>query len=213
MCRILRPGTLNAGRGAKARRARRRVLRLRPAELLLLPGLLYRERRNWLWRRLGLVVGSTHARGRTRRASPGLVRSDMSGGCHGACALLGMTRTNNKPSFQRAAILAERACAMRASPTSTEQLLWHRVRGRRLGVLFRRQVPLLGRFIADFLAPAQRLVIEVDGEYHGERPSADARRDVALARAGYRVVRIEASLVVSDIECAVAQIRAALATV
>jgi len=82
-----------------------------------------------------------------------------------------------------------------------------------LGVLFRRQVPLLGRFIADFLAPAQRLVIEVDGEYHGERPSADARRDVALARAGYRVVRIEASLVVSDIECAVAQIRAALATV
>jgi len=32
------PGTLNAGRGAKARRVRRRVPRLRLAELLLLPG-------------------------------------------------------------------------------------------------------------------------------------------------------------------------------
>ena len=126
-----------------------------------------------------------------------------------------MTRTNNKPSFrsqsnQRTALLAERACAMRAVPTSTEQLLWQRIRGRRLGVVFRRQVPLLGRFIADFMAPAQRLVLEVDGAYHGERGAADARRDAALERAGYRVVRVDASLVVSDIDRALEQIRAAL---
>ena len=100
---------------------------------------------------------------------------------------------------------------MRASPTSTEQLLWAHIRGRRLGVVFRRQVPLLGRLIADFLAPAQRLVIEVDGAYHGERGRADSRRDAALDRAGYRVIRIEASLVVSDIERALSAIRAALA--
>ena len=99
---------------------------------------------------------------------------------------------------------------MRASQTATEQLLWQRIRGRRLGVVFRRQVPLLGRFLADFLAPAQRLVIEVDGAYHGARGAADARRDAALERAGYRVVRIEASVVVSDIERALEQIRAAL---
>jgi very-short-patch-repair endonuclease len=99
---------------------------------------------------------------------------------------------------------------MRATQTATEQLLWQRIRGRRLGAVIRRQVPLLGRFIADFLAPAQRLVIEVDGAYHGERGGADARRDAALERAGYRVVRVEASLVVSDIERALEQIRAAL---
>jgi len=45
---------------------------------------------------------------------------------------------------------------MRASLTLSEQVLWARIRGRRLGSVFRRQVPLLGRFIADFLAPAQR---------------------------------------------------------
>jgi len=37
-----------------------------------------------------------------------------------------------------------------------------------------------------------------------------ARRDAALERAGYRVVRVEASLVVSDIELALDRIRAAL---
>ncbi|MEI9938503.1 MAG: DUF559 domain-containing protein [Pseudomonadota bacterium] len=124
-----------------------------------------------------------------------------------------MTRTNNKPSFrspsnQRAALLAQRAGAMRGSPTATEELLWARIRGRRLGAVFRRQVPLLGRFIADFSAPAQRLVIEVDGAHHGERGGADARRDAALDRAGYRVIRIEASLV-GDIGVVLDRIRAA----
>ena len=71
-------------------------------------------------------------------------------------------------------------------------------------------MPLLGRFIADFYAPGQRLVIEVDGAYHGECARADARRDAALQRAGYGVVRIEASLIASDIAVAVALIRAAL---
>ena len=53
-------------------------------------------------------------------------------------------------------------------------------------------------------------MIEVDGPYHGERARADARRDVALERAGYRVLRIEASLLVSDIESALRRIQAAL---
>jgi very-short-patch-repair endonuclease len=100
---------------------------------------------------------------------------------------------------------------MRMSPTATEQLLWQRLRARRLSVVFRRQVPLLGRFIADFSAPAQRLVIEVDGAYHGNREHADGRRDAALERAGYRVVHLEAPIVVEAIEQALTTVRAALA--
>ena len=65
-----------------------------------------------------------------------------------------MTRTHNKPSFrsssnQRAAILAQRARVMRDAPTATEELFWALIRRRRLGVVFRRQAPLLRRFIAD----------------------------------------------------------------
>jgi len=77
-------------------------------------------------------------------------------------------------------------------------------------VVFRRQVPLLGRFIADFLAPAQRLVLEIDGGYHARHARADARRDAVLARGGYRVLRLDAALVARDIEAAVSRVRAAL---
>ena len=126
-----------------------------------------------------------------------------------------MTRPDNKPLFRsrnssRIALLDERARGMRASLTPPEALLWARIRGRRLGVAFRRQVPLLGRFIADFLAPAERLVVEVDGGYHAEQDRADARRDAVLARAGYRVLRLDAALVIQDIEAAIALVRAAL---
>jgi len=126
-----------------------------------------------------------------------------------------MTRTDNKPLFRnhnaaRSAVLDERARGMRASLTPSEALLWVRLRGRRLGPVFRRQVPLLGRFIADFLAPVERLVIEVDGGHHAERARADARRDAALARAGYRVLRLDAAFVVGDLEAAVSRVRAAL---
>jgi len=68
--------------------------------------------------------------------------------------------------------------------------------------VFRRKVPLLGRFIADFLAPVQRLVVEVDGGYHLQRLRADAARDGVLVHAGCRVLRFEARLV-DEIEAVV----------
>lgn len=91
--------------------------------------------------------------------------------------------------------LTERADAMRSAPTTSEALLFGALRGGRLGVAFRRQVPLLGKYIADLYAPSLKLVIEVDGSYHATRRDADARRDRALARAGYRVLRVDAELV------------------
>jgi len=107
--------------------------------------------------------------------------------------------------------LASHASQMRAAPTTSEQILWPALRSRRLGIAFRRQAPIGGRFIADFLAPAARLVVEVDGGYHARREAADARRDRALGRLGYRVLHLDAALVVRDLAGAVARVRAALA--
>jgi very-short-patch-repair endonuclease len=92
----------------------------------------------------------------------------------------------------------------------SEAALWRHLSGKKLGVQFRRQVPLGGRFIADFVAPAARLVVEVDGASHAKRTTADARRDRVLARLGYGVVRLEAELVMREPLAAVARIRAAL---
>jgi hypothetical protein len=64
------------------------------------------------------------------------------------------------------AVIVARAAAFRAAPTTTtEALLWEALRAEKLGVRFRRQV-VLGRYIADFVAPRAKLVVEVDGEVH-----------------------------------------------
>ena len=70
---------------------------------------------------------------------------------------------------------------------------------------------VVGRFIVDFLAPSARLIVEVDGEWHEGRQRADERRDVKLQRLGYRVLRLEASLVMQQLPVAVQRVREALA--
>jgi len=106
--------------------------------------------------------------------------------------------------------LALHAHTMRGAPTESEARLWRALRSSQLGVAFRRQVPLLG-FIADFYAPSARLIVEVDGAYHARRLTADARRDRKLERAGYRVVRLQAELVMRNLTAALLAVRRALA--
>ena len=107
--------------------------------------------------------------------------------------------------------LEAKAHHLRHHPTVSEQRLWSALRGSRLGLPFRRQVPI-SRYIADFVCRKARLVVEVDGGVHLQRAHLDAQRDSILQRAGYRVLRIPAALVTSNLEAAVERIRAALAS-
>ena len=50
----------------------------------------------------------------------------------------------------------------------------------------------------------------VSGRNHVDRVAADARKDRHLGRAGYRVLRIPAGLVMRDVAAAVELLRAAL---
>jgi len=111
---------------------------------------------------------------------------------------------------KKQALLAERAHGMRHAPTASEAALWRLVSGKKLGVAFRRQVPLGGRYIADFLAPQARLIVEVDGVSHVRRTQADARRDRVLRRLGYQMLHLQAKLVMQRPLQAAALIRAAL---
>jgi len=98
---------------------------------------------------------------------------------------------------------------MRRFPQGPEFLLWQELRGGQLGVSFRWQVVIGNRYIADFVAPSLRLVVEVDGGTHAQRRAADARRDRDLERLGYRVLRIPARVVMGDLGGAVALVCAA----
>lgn len=88
----------------------------------------------------------------------------------------------------------DRAREFRGRPTRSEAALWNELRGKKLGVRFRRQAPILG-WIADFWCPSLRLVVEIDGSSHDQRKTADAYRDSVMGLYGIGVLRIPASLV------------------
>ena len=110
---------------------------------------------------------------------------------------------------QPSAVIVLRARQHRCALTDTEEILWRQLRGCRLGVWFRRQVPV-GRFVVDFVAPSVKLVVEVDGGYHAARAGADRRRDAQLLRLGFRTLRISAERVRNDMPAVLELIRSVL---
>ena len=83
------------------------------------------------------------------------------------------------------------------------------MKGSQLGVAFRREF-VVGQFIADFAAPSVRLLVEVDGSCHARRGERDARRERVLREARWRVLRLDAELVLRDLEAAVGRVREAV---
>jgi very-short-patch-repair endonuclease len=118
--------------------------------------------------------------------------------------------TQSRQQLNRQIQLSERAYAMRHVPTRSEAALWAAFARNQLGIAFRRQVPIANRHIADFLAPSVKLVVEVDGGCHRQRVTADARRDRVLQRLGYRVLRLDAELVLHRLPVAVECVRNAI---
>lgn len=89
--------------------------------------------------------------------------------------------------------LKEPARTIRKEMTAAERMLWSFLRGKQiLGIQFYRQKPI-GPYIADFYAPAAKLVVEADGSQHLEPDhlSADEARDAFLAELGLLVLRFD----------------------
>ena len=83
----------------------------------------------------------------------------------------------------------DRARELRRAQTEAEKKLWDRLRtGQLHGVRFRRQFPI-GPFFADFCAPKEFLVIELDGAQHLDSLIRDDRRTKYLEDLGYQIVR------------------------
>src|SRR5262245_46562438 len=55
-------------------------------------------------------------------------------------------------------------------------------------------------YVVDFYCPQAKLIVEVDGEFHGERQVEDARRTATLESRGYRVIRFQATEVLVDLD-------------
>ncbi len=93
--------------------------------------------------------------------------------------------------------------------TLAERRLWAGLRGDRLGVRFRRQLPVGQRYIADFCAPAIRLIVEADGGQHADS-TADRLRTADLEALGYAVLRFWNNDIIRETDAVLAAIHAAV---
>ena len=107
----------------------------------------------------------------------------------------------NKNLFNRKRLKHLRS-ALRSRSTSAEVALWNLLKSRNIeGKKFRRQYSI-GSYIVDFCCPSEKLIIELDGDPHGEyqRIQKDAVRDKYIESLGFFVIRFENKVVFQDPE-------------
>ena len=83
---------------------------------------------------------------------------------------------------------AGRARDLRANATPAERAMRRLLKENFPEAHFRFQVPF-GPYFADFASHRARLILEVDGESHGQAEEYDAERTAFLEGEGYRVIR------------------------
>ncbi|MBR4387734.1 MAG: endonuclease domain-containing protein [Prevotella sp.] len=97
-------------------------------------------------------------------------------------------------------LLKDLAKNNRSHPTEAESILWDCLKGKSLGVPFKRQ-HIIGEFIADFVCIPEKLIIEVDGGYHQlpEQQTNDEERQQWLEYQGFTVLRFTNEEVIGNI--------------
>jgi len=114
-----------------------------------------------------------------------------------------MTKIYNRKSDR------EKRKILRKYMTEAEQILWERIRRRRIdGHKFRRQYSIKG-FVLDFYSPEVRLGIEVDGGYHFRRFQGDydkaRQRLIESLKIGF--IRFTNENILTDIDKAISKIK------
>lgn len=148
--------------------------------------------RNWIGKSVGASV-------KFKVLSPALSKGE---GAVSANYLTGDAAIGN--------LLLDNAKEMRSNPTEAESVLWLQLKGKKLGVKFRRQHPI-DSFIADFVCLDKKLIIEVDGEIHNFQQEADALRTERLNELGYEVLRFKNEEVLADVDNVLTKISTILA--
>jgi very-short-patch-repair endonuclease len=106
---------------------------------------------------------------------------------------------NNKNLFNRKTLKSFRV-SHRNRSTSAETALWVMLKSKKLdGRKFRRQYSI-GSCIVDFCCPSEKLVIELDGDPHGDyqKIEKDKNRDKYLRTLGFIVLRFENKFVFQE---------------
>ena len=119
----------------------------------------------------------------------------------------------NENLFNRKGLKSFRS-SLRKRSTSAEAELWEMLKSKQLdGRKFRRQYSI-GSYIVDFCCPSEKLVIELDGDYHGEynKIQEDENKDKFIESLGFTVLRFENRFVFREPEYLKSEIRKVFGT-
>ena len=114
----------------------------------------------------------------------------------------------NENIFNRKGLKSFRS-SLRKRSTSAEAALWEMLKSKQLdGRKFRRQYSI-GSYIVDFCCPSEKLVIELDGDSHGEyhKIQENENRDRYIESLGFTVLRFENRFVFQEPEYLKSEIR------
>ncbi len=98
---------------------------------------------------------------------------------------------------------------LRASLTPAEAFLWKYLKAKQLDKRKFVKQHSIGSYIVDFYCPAEKLIIELDGEVHAD-PQAqayDIKRTEYLGTLGFKVIRFENKMVFDHLEAVLQEIK------
>jgi very-short-patch-repair endonuclease len=102
--------------------------------------------------------------------------------------------------------ILEKANALRKNMTNAENILWEKLKNKKiLNLRFRRQHPI-DIFIADFYCHSVLLVIELDGEIHKTQIEYDKGRTAELKRFDIQVISFKNEEIENNIEAVIKRI-------
>jgi len=115
--------------------------------------------------------------------------------------------------FGAGEIIFEYALELRKPLTKAENILWQKLRNRKInGFKFRRQHPI-NRFIADFYCHEAKLIIELDGCIHDlpEIQERDRIKQDYIESKGLKMLRFKNEEVLFSIDVVLSKIKSELA--
>ncbi|MBP1539819.1 MAG: DUF559 domain-containing protein [Prevotella sp.] len=105
-------------------------------------------------------------------------------------------------------VLKELAAKNRKNPTEAEAIIWNYLKGKQLGLHFRRQ-HIIGNYIVDFSCPTKKIAIEIDGGYHDqpEQKKYDEKRSEWLISKGWKIIRFKNEEIIANTENVISKIK------
>ncbi|MGB5983028.1 MAG: DUF559 domain-containing protein [Nonlabens sp.] len=96
---------------------------------------------------------------------------------------------------------------LRLKMTKTETVFWERTKKSQLGVVVRRQMPILD-YVVDFYIKEIGLAIEIDGSSHDNRFLEDAHRQGRIEELGVKFIRFTNDQIERNIDDVLGELKA-----